>query len=102
MARKKIKFFSSVYSYVFLIGPLLGFFFQPVLGLMSDRCQNRLGRRRPFILALSIIAFVGFALILNGSVISDWLMNSKNNVKKIKKKFNKIKLINFFVFRSKS
>jgi len=33
---------------------------------MSDRCQSPMGRRRPFILALSITSFLGITLILNG------------------------------------
>ena len=33
---------------------------------MSDRCEHPLGRRRPFIFALSLLAFVGITLILNG------------------------------------
>jgi MFS family permease len=55
-----------VYSYVYFLSPLLGFLFQPILGSMSDRCESLYGRRRPFIFALSIVAFLGIALILNG------------------------------------
>jgi solute carrier family 45, member 1/2/4 len=45
---------------------MIGFLLQPVLGIMSDRCQSSMGRRRPFILALSITSFLGITLILNG------------------------------------
>lgn len=35
---------------------------QPLVGTMSDKCQSKLGRRRPFILAGYI--FTSFAFIL--------------------------------------
>ncbi|XP_042374626.1 sucrose transport protein SUT1-like [Zingiber officinale] len=43
-------------SIVWLCGPVAGFVVQPIIGLWSDRCQSRFGRRRPFI-------FVGCILI---------------------------------------
>ena len=39
---------------------------------MSDRCESPLGRRRPFILALSMFALIGISLILNVSLIGEW------------------------------
>lgn len=62
----------STYSFVYFLSPLLGCLFQPILGLMSDRCESPLGRRRPFILALSVFALIGISLILNGSLIGEW------------------------------
>lgn len=47
---------------------------------MSDRCESRFGRRRPFILVLSIGAFIGASLILNGYLIGDWLGDAKLKV----------------------
>ena len=69
----KLRVAESVYSYVYFLSPLFGFLLQPMLGLMSDRCESGLGRRRPFILALSLSAFAGITLILNGSVLGVWL-----------------------------
>lgn len=37
-----------------LISPILGFFLQPIVGMWSDTCRSRWGRRRPFILAFAI------------------------------------------------
>ena len=42
------------------------------IGLTSDRCESKFGRRRPFILALSLCSFIGYSLILNGSLIGEW------------------------------
>jgi len=39
---------------VLAVGPALGFFLVPMIGRASDRCRSSLGRRRPFILLLSI------------------------------------------------
>lgn len=52
---------------------MFGFLFQPILGVMSDRCESRFGRRRPFILVLSIGAILGATLILNSYLIGHWL-----------------------------
>ncbi|KAJ2757363.1 hypothetical protein GGI19_000082 [Coemansia pectinata] len=35
---------------VWMAGPLSGLVIQPVVGRVSDKCQSRLGRRRPFII----------------------------------------------------
>lgn len=39
-----------------MFSPLLGVFLGPLLGVMSDRCESRFGRRRPFIFILSIFS----------------------------------------------
>ncbi|CAF1560543.1 unnamed protein product, partial [Adineta steineri] len=50
-----------------LISPILGFFLQPIIGMWSDTCKCKWGRRRPFILAFAIGAFLGVTLLLNSS-----------------------------------
>lgn len=44
---------------VWALSPLVGFFLTPILGSMSDRCKLNVGRRRPFIILLSIGVFLG-------------------------------------------
>ncbi|XP_072163593.1 membrane-associated transporter protein-like [Diadema setosum] len=51
---------------IWCLSPLVGFFVMPLLGSASDRCASSLGRRRPFILLLSAIIFVGLLLVPNG------------------------------------
>ncbi|XP_018326527.1 proton-associated sugar transporter A isoform X2 [Agrilus planipennis] len=51
---------------VWALSPLIGFFLTPILGSLSDRCQMRLGRRRPFILAMSLGVLLGLILVPNG------------------------------------
>uniref|UniRef100_H2YY27 Major facilitator superfamily (MFS) profile domain-containing protein n=1 Tax=Ciona savignyi TaxID=51511 RepID=H2YY27_CIOSA len=60
---------SNLYSLVWVISPILGFVLQPIVGNLSDRCKCRWGRRRPFILALSILLILGMTLFLNGEQI---------------------------------
>ena len=43
-------------SWVFLFNPLFGVFLSPAHGAASDACLSPFGRRRPFILALSVVA----------------------------------------------
>lgn len=45
-------------SYAWLAGPIAGIIVQPIVGLMSDRCTSRFGRRRPFLVAGSVISVV--------------------------------------------
>jgi hypothetical protein len=45
----------SMMSVVFLAGPLSGLIVQPLVGVLSDGCKSRLGRRRPFIIGGCIL-----------------------------------------------
>ena len=42
---------------------MIGFFLTPLLGSLSDRCRSRLGRRRPFIILLSIGIILGESFV---------------------------------------
>lgn len=53
-------------SLAWCLSPLLGLLLSPVLGSISDRCTSRLGRRRPFIIALSVGIVAGLLLVPNG------------------------------------
>ena len=46
---------------IWCLSPLVGFFLTPILGSLSDRCKSTLGRRRPFIILLSIGVVLGMA-----------------------------------------
>ncbi|GAB4852459.1 sugar transporter protein [Ancistrocladus abbreviatus] len=50
-------------SLVWLCGPVSGFFVQPLVGHMSDRCKSRFGRRRPFILGGAIMIVIAVLII---------------------------------------
>lgn len=54
---------------VWCLSPLVGFFLTPVLGSMSDRCKSNFGRRRPFILLLSVGVLLGLLLVPNGETL---------------------------------
>lgn len=51
---------------VWALSPIVGFFLTPLLGSLSDRCHHPMGRRRPFIILLSIGVFLGLLLVPNG------------------------------------
>lgn len=44
---------------VWALSPLIGFFLTPVLGSLSDRCPLIFGRRRPFIVVMSLGVLLG-------------------------------------------
>src|SRR6266542_3763073 len=59
---------SGIYTYLgaspdavpllWLAGPMTGLLVQPIIGSMSDRTWNRLGRRRPYFLVGAILASI--------------------------------------------
>lgn len=57
---------ATLMTLVWCASPLIGFFFVPLLGSISDRCKLQFGRRRPFILLLSVGIIFGLLLVPNG------------------------------------
>ncbi|KAJ2787001.1 hypothetical protein GGI15_001048 [Coemansia interrupta] len=53
----------SLVSLVWLAGPLSGLVTQPLVGVLSDRCTSKLGRRRPFIIGSTIAVIFCFGVI---------------------------------------
>ncbi|XP_020275939.1 sucrose transport protein SUT4-like isoform X2 [Asparagus officinalis] len=51
-------------SFIWLCGPITGLIVQPCVGIWSDKCRLKLGRRRPFILAGCVM--ISFAVTLIG------------------------------------
>ncbi|ODM96455.1 Membrane-associated transporter protein, partial [Orchesella cincta] len=58
---------------IWCLSPLLGFFLTPLLGSLSDGCRSQLGRRRPFIILLSIGIILGLIMVPNGKTIGRML-----------------------------
>ncbi|KAL6192745.1 hypothetical protein ACLB2K_033831 [Fragaria x ananassa] len=50
-------------SFIWLCGPITGLVVQPCVGIWSDKCSLKMGRRRPFILAGSLMMSVAVVLI---------------------------------------
>lgn len=55
---------------VWCLSPMLGFVLCPLLGSLSDACTSSIGRRRPFILLLSLGIVLGLVLVPNGREIA--------------------------------
>ena len=51
------------------LGPFFGFFFCPIIGRLSDNCQSSIGRRKPFIVALSLTILLSLSLIYYSQVL---------------------------------
>jgi maltose/moltooligosaccharide transporter len=72
---------SAIYEYLgadahqipilWLAAPLTGLIVQPIIGHMSDRTWNRLGRRRPYFLVGALLA--SFALIAMPNSVALWM-----------------------------
>lgn len=52
-------------SWFWLVAPLTGMIVQPIIGYYSDRTWNRLGRRKPYFLAGTIICCVALIVLPN-------------------------------------
>lgn len=53
----------SLVSLVWLAGPLSGLVIQPLVGVLSDNCTSRFGRRRPYIVGSTVAVIVCLAVI---------------------------------------
>ena len=65
----KIGVSQSHMTLIWCLSPLVGFFLTPILGSLSDRCKSALGRRRPFIILLSVGVVLGLLLVPNGKAL---------------------------------
>src|SRR4026209_3034855 len=75
----------SQLPYLWLAGPITGLLIQPIIGSMSDRTWNRLGRRRPYFLAGAIVASVALFLMPNSSALWMaagllWILDASINI----------------------
>lgn len=86
---------SGIYTYLgakpesipilWLAGPVTGLLVQPIIGSMSDRTWNRLGRRRPYFLVGAILASVALYFMPNSSTLWMaagllWVLDASINV----------------------
>ena len=86
---------SAIYEYLgaradqipilWLAAPLTGLVVQPIIGHMSDRTWNRLGRRRPYFLAGALLASAALILMPQSSALWMaagllWIMDASINV----------------------
>jgi maltose/moltooligosaccharide transporter len=86
---------SGIYTYLgakpdeipllWLAGPVTGLLIQPVIGSMSDRTWNRLGRRRPYFLVGAILASIALFFMPDSPTIWIaagllWILDASINV----------------------
>src|SRR5437763_6398204 len=86
---------SGIYTYLgakpeqvpilWLAGPVTGLLIQPIIGSMSDRTWNRLGRRRPYFLTGAILASVSLFFMPDSSALWMaagllWILDASINV----------------------
>lgn len=86
---------SGIYTYLgakpeqvpilWLAGPVTGLIVQPIIGSMSDRTWNRLGRRRPYFLCGAILASIALFFMPDSSALWMaagllWILDASINV----------------------
>jgi maltose/moltooligosaccharide transporter len=70
---------------LWLAGPMTGLIVQPIIGSMSDRTWNRLGRRRPYFLTGAILASIALFWMPNSPALWFaagllWILDASINV----------------------
>src|ERR671938_1915625 len=86
---------SGIYTYLgakpeevpilWLAGPVTGLLVQPIIGSMSDRTWNRLGRRRPYFLVGAILASIALFFMPDSSALWMaagllWILDASINI----------------------
>jgi maltose/moltooligosaccharide transporter len=86
---------SGIYTYLganpddipilWLAGPVTGLLIQPIIGSMSDRTWNRLGRRRPYFLVGAVLASIALFFMPDSSTLWMaagllWILDASINV----------------------
>ena len=70
-------------SFALGVGPFLGFFIVPWIGRSSDTCRSRFGRRRPFILSLSLLLIIALIIIPYGDSITAYMTHNEGKIHRI-------------------
>jgi len=75
----------SSLPYLWLAGPITGLIIQPIIGSMSDRTWNRLGRRRPYFLVGAILASIALFFMPDSSAVWMaagllWILDASINI----------------------
>ena len=60
-------------SWFWLVAPITGMIVQPIIGYMSDKTWNRLGRRRPYFLAGAILTSIALILMPNAPHLATFI-----------------------------
>jgi len=86
---------SAIYTYLgadadripilWLAGPMTGLIVQPIIGSMSDRTWNRLGRRRPYFLVGAILSSIALFFMPDSSALWVaatllWILDASINI----------------------
>jgi maltose/moltooligosaccharide transporter len=70
---------------LWIAGPVTGLLVQPVIGYLSDRTWNRLGRRKPYFLVGAVLASLGLLVMPNSPTLwfaagMLWILDASINV----------------------
>jgi len=60
-------------SWFWLVAPITGMIVQPIIGLMSDKTWNRLGRRRPYFLTGALLTSIALILMPNAPHLATFI-----------------------------
>ncbi|KAG9127544.1 hypothetical protein FRC07_012560 [Ceratobasidium sp. 392] len=64
---------------VMIAGPLSGLIVQPIIGALADRSTSKWGRRRPYMLAGSILSALSLIMLSRAQELARWISGSKGD-----------------------
>jgi solute carrier family 45, member 1/2/4 len=64
----------SMLALVWIAGPLSGTLVQPYVGMKSDNCRLRWGRRRPFIIGGAIATILSLLILAWAREVVEWFL----------------------------
>jgi maltose/moltooligosaccharide transporter len=75
----------SAIPILWIAAPITGLIIQPIIGFMSDKTWNRLGRRRPFFLVGAVLASAALVIMPNSPMLwvaagMLWIMDASINI----------------------
>ncbi|KAG9098813.1 hypothetical protein FRC06_005953 [Ceratobasidium sp. 370] len=62
-----------------IAGPLSGLVVQPIIGALADRSTSRWGRRRPYMLAGSVLTALSLIMLSRAQELAAWISGSKES-----------------------
>lgn len=80
----------SMMAVVFVAGPLSGLLAQPLVGVLSDSCKSKYGRRRPFIFGGVIVSSISVMLLGWAKEVADWFAEEGGTAVSLKIHFDSV------------
>ncbi|OQS05419.1 Glycoside-Pentoside-Hexuronide (GPH):Cation Symporter Family [Thraustotheca clavata] len=70
---------SSTVQLIQLVGPLSGLLVAPSIGVLSDNCTSRYGRRKPFLAIGTVLSIISWLMLMHAADLGQFLGDSSDD-----------------------